>query len=188
MSTLTISSPIAPGGAGRKKLLVWLLASALLVGATIGVIGLRLSARPAGVHLAPQGRLHFVPVPSSPAIESAWGVRFTAVLLEADRGMVDIRYQVVDPAKSGRIHGGKSGVDPKAQLANLPTIILESGRGRLTPSSAMMHFEHFHFQTELVGSTYSLLYGNSGGLLHLGDKITIHLSDGLQLQHVVVGD
>jgi hypothetical protein len=167
---------------------VWLLASVRLVAATAGVIGVRLAARPSAIRTGAGPRLHFVPLPSSPAVEAAWGIRFTAVLLEADRGLVDMRYQVVDPAKSGRIHGGKSGVDPKAQLANLPTIILESGRGRLTPSSAMMHFEHFHFQTELVGSTYSLLYGNSGGLLHLGDTITIHLSDGLQLQHVVVGD
>jgi hypothetical protein len=188
MSTLTIPNRFAPGGAGRKKPLVWLLASALLVAAVLGVMGVRLAARPAGVRTASGQRLHFVPLPASPAIESGWGIRFTAILLEADRGMVDVRYQVVDPAKSGRIHGGKAGVDPKAQLANLPTILLESGHGKLTPSSAMMHFEHFHFQTELLGNTYSLLYGNSGGLLHLGDKVTIQMSDGVHLDHVVVAD
>jgi hypothetical protein len=188
MSTIVLPDRIAPGGAGHKKPLVWLLVSALLVAALVGVIGVRLAARPANVHTTSGARLHFVPLPSNPAIEAGWGIRFTAVLLEADRGMLDVRYQVVDPAKSGRIHGGKSGVDPKAQVANLPTMILESGHGRLTPSSAMMHFEHFHFQTELVGNTYSLLYGNSGGLLHLGDKVTIQLADGLQLPHVVVAD
>jgi hypothetical protein len=52
----------------------------------------------------------------------------------------------------------------------------------------MMHFEHFHFQTEVMGSTYSVLYGNSGGLLHLGDKITIHMADGLELRNVVVAN
>jgi hypothetical protein len=165
MSTLTIPNQIAPGGAGRKKPLVWLLASALLVAAVVGVIGVRLAVRPSGVRTASSQRLHFVPLPSGPAIESAWGIHFTAILLEADRGMVDVRYQVVDPAKSGRIHGGKAGVDPKAQLANLPTVILESGRGRLTPSSAMMHFEHFHFQTELLGNTYSLLLWQLGRAL-----------------------
>jgi hypothetical protein len=93
---------------------------------------------------------------------------------------------VVDAAKSGRIHGGKAGVDPQAQLANLPVLIVESTGKKLSASSAMMHFEHFHFQTELLGNTYSILYGNSGGILHLGEKITIHLADGLELQHVVV--
>ena len=34
------------------------------------------------------------------------------------------------------------------------------------------------FQTELVGTTYSLLYGNSGGLLHVGDRVTIKMADG----------
>jgi hypothetical protein len=189
MSALAVAGPMAPsGGARHKKPLVWLLVSALLGAAVVGVVWARLAARPAGVHTTPAARLHFVPLPSSPAIESAWGIRFTAVLLEADRGMLDVRYQVVDPAKSGRIHGGKAGVDPIAQLANLPSVILESGKGRLTASSAMMHFEHFHFQTELLGNTYSLLYGNSGGLLHLGDHVTIHLADGLQLQHIVVAD
>jgi hypothetical protein len=188
VSTVALPNHIAPGGARRKRPLVWLLASALLVAAVVGVIGVRTATQPSGVRVASQGRLHFVPLPSSPEIETGWGIRFTAVLLEADRGMVDVRYQVVDPAKSGRIHGGKGGVDPVAELATLPVLVLETGRGKLTPSSAMMHFEHFHFQTELVGNTYSLLYGNSGGLLHLGDKITIHMADGLQLAHVVVAD
>jgi hypothetical protein len=49
-----------------------------------------------------------------------------------------------------------------------------------------MHFEHFHFQTETLGSTFSILYGNSGGLLHVGDKVTIRMPDGLELHHVVI--
>ena len=49
-----------------------------------------------------------------------------------------------------------------------------------------MHFEHFHFQTEAVGNTFSIMYGNAGGLFHAGDKITIHMNDGLEIRHVVI--
>jgi hypothetical protein len=189
MSIVAIPDRIVDhGGAGRKKPFVWLLAPVLLVAALAGVIGVRLATQPNGTRASVSTRLPYVPVPTMPAIEAGWGIRFTAVLLEADRGMLDLRYQVVDPAKSGRIHGGKSGANPLTQLANMPSVILESNGQRITPNSALMHFEHFHFQTELLGTTYSLLYGNSGGLLHVADRITIKMADGLELRHVVVAN
>jgi hypothetical protein len=188
MSTTFVQSPVMrPRPARRRTPLLRVLAPVVAVAAAVGLLGVRLATRPGTTitsHVAPG---HFVPVPSNPAIEAAWGLRITYVLLEADRGMVDVRYQVVDPAKSGRIHGSKtSTVDPKAQLASLPALVLESSGQKITGTSAMMHFEHFHFQTELLGTTYSILYGNSGGLLHLGDKITIQMADGLKLEHVVI--
>jgi hypothetical protein len=167
---------------------VRLLAPVVLIAIAVAVIGIRLAGSSSGAPRPAAAKLRFVPIPSNPPIEAAWGIRFTGVLLEADRGMIDVRYQVVDPARSGRIHGGKSGVDPNAQLANLPTLVVETSGKKIAPSSAMMHFEHFHFQTEVTGSTYSVLYGNSGGLLHLGEVITIHMADGLDLPHVVVAN
>jgi hypothetical protein len=177
---------VRPRPSGRKKPLLRVLAPVAVMGIGVGVLGFRLSTQHTASHPATTAAGHFVPLPSSPAIETGWGIRFTGVLIEADRGIIDIRYQVVDAAKSGRIHGGKAGVDPQAQLANLPALVLESSGKKITATSAMMHFEHFHFQTELVGNTYSILYGNSGGLLHIGDKISIHMADGLRLDHVVV--
>ena len=101
--------------------------------------------------------------------------------------MLDVRYTVVNSAKSARIHGGSvSNPDPQKAVANLPTFIREDGGGQIKPSAAMMHFEHFHFQTEAVGSGFSILYGNAGGLLHVGDRVTIRMADGLELQHVYV--
>jgi hypothetical protein len=190
MSAASLADPLVPArGAGRRRALGRLLVPALLLAAIAAVIGVRMSSLSSSPTHRPASSLRLVPIPSNPAVEQAWGIRFTAVLIEADRGMLDLRYQVVDPAKSGRIHGGKGGsIDPKAQLENLPTLVLESTGKKLKPSSAMMHFEHFHFQTELLGSTYSLLYGNAAGLLHVGDKITIELADGLQLRHVVVAN
>ena len=54
--------------------------------------------------------------------------------------------------------------------------------------AAMLHFEHFHFQTELLGNTYSIIYGNSAGAVHVGDNVTIVMADGLQLHHVIASN
>jgi hypothetical protein len=189
MSTAVVTDTVLgprPGPRGRRPL-IQLLVPLVLAAAAAGILGARLAFHHTTKDLAPS--LRFVPPPPSADIESAWGIRFTAVVLEADRGVIDVRYQIVDPSKSGRIHGGggqANPADPLAALKNLPVLIRESGGKKIVPSSAMMHFEHFHFQTELVGNTYSILYGNSGGLLHVGDKITIRMADGLKLVHVVV--
>ncbi len=175
---------LKPTRRGRTVLSIVLLA--VIAG---GVLAMRLSTRSAGSTAVPPAVHRFAIVPLNPAIERAWGIRFTAVILGADRGLLDIRYTVVDPAKSARIHGGAvENPDPQVALRSLPTFIREDGGGTLTPNSAMMHFEHFHFQTETLGSGFSILYGNSGGLLHVGDKITIRMADGLELKHVVVSD
>lgn len=190
MTTVSIDRPfVAPRGTRPEKPLLRWLAPVLLVVAAVGVAGIRMAtqATPA-VRRATAPAPRFVPLPTNPALEAAWGIRFTAVLIEADRGMIDLRYIVLDPAKSGRIHGKSTGaaLDPSAQAANLPTFILESDGRKITPDAALMHFEHFHFQTEAVGNTFSIIYGNAGGLLHAGDRITIHMIDGLELPHVVV--
>jgi hypothetical protein len=101
-------------------------------------------------------------------------------------GLLDVRYQVTDVAKSARIHGGSAGSDPEAALKSLPTFIREADGRKILPASAMMHFEHQHYQTEKLGTAFSMIYGNAGGLLHTGDKVTIRMADGLELQHVVV--
>jgi len=173
----------SPARGRRRRVLIAVM---LVVGA-VGVFALRLANRSPAATAVAAPTAHYVPIPADPAIEAAWGIRFTALIIAADGGVLDVRYQVVDPAKSGRIHGGSTNnPDPQAAVKNLPSFIRESDGQRILPGSAMMHFEHFHFQTEALGNTYSILYGNSGGLLHVGDKVTIVMTDGLRLAHVTV--
>jgi hypothetical protein len=156
----------------------------------VGVFGLRLLSEPhAGTAVTSSAPARFVPLPPSGAIASAWGIRFTGFFLEADRGLIDLRYQVVNPAVSARIHGGSAtNPDPNAALKALPVFIDEANGKVILPDSAMLHFEHFHFQTELLGNTYSVIYGNTHGLLHVGDKVTIKMEDGTELKHVTVSN
>jgi hypothetical protein len=116
-------------------------------------------------------------VPENPRLETDWGVKFTRIVMLADNGLLEVRYQVVNPAKSARLHTG-------GDIQNLPTLIDETRGTRVQPHSLMLHFHHA--QTATAGATYSILYGNSGGALHVGDKVTIRMTDGLTLRHVVV--
>jgi hypothetical protein len=117
-------------------------------------------------------------IPTSPQIEQTWGIRVVDVITLADGGLIELRYQVVDPSRGSRIHVGGS------ETASLP-VLRDETRGKvLTAKSAMFHFHHG--QTAVNGRTYSILYGNSGGVIHVGDLITIRMSDGLQLRHVRV--
>jgi len=187
MSTVAIprsTRPTDPGRLHRRRLIVGALVVVLASG---GILALRLTTRSSGATAVSAPSPRFVPIPADPAIEQGWGIRFVALILGADRGVLDVRYQVTNTAKSPRIHGGTaSNPDPNLAVKSLPTFIRESDGNKILPTSAMMHFEHYHFQTETLGSTYSILYGNSGGLLHVGDKVTIVMADGLKLQHVVV--
>jgi hypothetical protein len=165
----------------RRRRLVAAVAVLLALGT---VIGIRYATRPTST-VADTGKPQYVPVPDNPA----WGIKIKQLILGADRGILDMRYQVVDVSKSSRIHGGATAnPDPAVATKALPTFIRESDGLKILPSSAMMHFEHFHFQSEKLGSTYSILYGNSGGLLHVGDKVTIRMADGLEIKHVVIAN
>jgi hypothetical protein len=149
--------------------------------AAAGVIGVRVvtdqSSR--GVPTTTPARVasRAVPIPHSPKIEAAWGIKFTHIVMLADNGLLEVRYQVVDSSKSGRLHSG-------GEIQNLPTLIDETRGTRVLPHSLMLHFHHL--QTATVGATYSILYGNSGGALHIGDKVTLRMVDGLTLSHVIV--
>jgi hypothetical protein len=71
-----------------------------------------------------------------------------------------------------------------ANPAALPTIIVEASGAKVPPNSVMFHFHHG--PTEVDGRTYSIVYGNAGGAVHNGSMITIKMTDGLVLRHLVV--
>jgi hypothetical protein len=118
-------------------------------------------------------------MPASPAIESAWGIRFTSVILLADGGGVELRYQVIDLNKAAKIHLG----DPKSN--ELPTIVVDGTSSRVTPSSVLMHFHH---GDAADGRSYSIVYGNAGGVVRTGEYVSILMKDGSVLHHAQVSD
>jgi hypothetical protein len=153
-----------------------------------GVIAIR-HATGDGTH--PSSAAH-LPLPTNPAIEATWGVRFTNAVILADGGVVELRYLVVDSARAARIHTAVNNIDDNGTVtpaapgnpASLPTIIVENTGLKVAPNSVMFHFHHG--PTEVDGRTYSIVYGNAGGAVHNGSMITIRMTDGLVLRHFVV--
>jgi hypothetical protein len=158
---------------GWARFIVAVVGLALVVGT---VLGIRSATRSPARVTAPLVSRAGPVVAANPQIESEWGIRFTGVLVLADGGVVEVRYQIVDPAKAGRIHAGG------ADTSNLPVLIDERTGEKVKPNSAMFHFHHG--QTNADGRTYSILYGNAGGAIHLGDQITLLLDDGLKIAHI----
>lgn len=120
------------------------------------------------------------PVPTSPQIEQEWGIRITLVQLLADGGLIEVRYLVMDSARSSRLHG-----DPTS-LQNIPWIKVEGTALSIKSKSVMFHFQHGVGQG-VDGRTYSIVYGNSNNFVHPHDKVSIVMPDGLELHHVPVG-
>jgi hypothetical protein len=162
------------GGRSLLRLLLWAGLFTLVLGAVLGV-RTAVARHPAAVTPAGAG---LTAVPTSPAIEQRWGVRFTHVTILADGGVVELRYLALDPATAGRLHSGS--------LANLPVLVAEDS-GKVVRSSSQMFRAHTaHAGDDVQGRSYSVVYGNAGAALHAGGRVSVVLADGLHLDHVPV--
>lgn len=161
----------------RRALALYLAA---VVALTATILGMRLASHHASGLPTPVSVAHpAAPVPAAPQVEAVWGLRFTDVIVLADNGGVELRYQVIDAAKAAKIHLGD------ATSNQLPSLEVEGTSARITPSSVLMHFHH---GDAVSGQSYSIVYGNAGGVVHSGGFVTIVMKDGLTIKHVQVSD
>jgi hypothetical protein len=117
-------------------------------------------------------------MPASLEIENRFGVRFTQVGLTADGGMVDLRYQVLDPDKAMALMSmsmAEADTNPSA-----PRMIIEQD-GTEIANSEVMSMK----QLPEANSVQFILYANPRGLLKPGMQVTIVVGD-LRLAHVPV--
>jgi len=144
----------------RRNLL--LLAGLMLLAALlVWLLVLRVSAStPAGP--SEQARLRF---------EEETGVRLARIALTAGGGMLDLRYQVLDPDKAVVIHDDEYP----------PTLIDEaSGQAASWPWHAHSSSQELH-----TAVTYYELLMNPGGLLKRGSAVTVLIGES-RLEHVPV--
>jgi hypothetical protein len=109
-------------------------------------------------------------MPTSDAIEQTYGVRFTAVVLTASDGVLQVRYQVLDQSKAAAVH--EQGTFP---------YITASGATLDTPAMA----GHGHGAQTPAGRSGSVLLTNTGDAVHPGDVVTVHMGE-LELARVQV--
>jgi hypothetical protein len=111
-------------------------------------------------------------MPISAEIEATYGVRFTGVDVTAGGGMIQIRYQVLDSAKTEAIHS--------TDLA--PIVVDSHGVEYKDPGMA----GHSHIgKAQAAGTTDYILLANANGGITTRSVVTIRVGD-LELAKVPV--
>ncbi|HVQ87165.1 MAG TPA: hypothetical protein VMT88_03190 [Actinomycetes bacterium] len=109
---------------------------------------------------------------SADGLAARYGIDITLIGVTANGGMIDFRYQVVDPDKANSvIH----------DLDLFPKIVAEDTGATL----AMRTLPHNHSTTLKLGGNYFFLIPNARNALHAGSKVTLVIGD-VRLEHVVV--
>ncbi|NNJ11509.1 hypothetical protein EKD04_014320 [Chloroflexales bacterium ZM16-3] len=103
------------------------------------------------------------PMPVSAEIEAKYGVRISQVALIADRGLVDLRYTVIDPDKAALMTDS---------IESLPKIV--AGNGTVLDQRGAAHR---HGQNLEAGTTYFLLYSNTKNALVPGDTVIVRVGE-----------
>jgi hypothetical protein len=98
-----------------------------------------------------------------------YGIDVNLIGVTAAGGLIEFRYQVVDPDKADRmIHDEKL----------LPIVVVED-------SGATMVISRPHHASEIkLGATYFFLFANSHNAIHAGSKLTLVMGDS-RIEHIV---
>ena len=99
------------------------------------------------------------------------GVRVVHVAMSGDGGLVDLRFQVIDPDTANVVH------EP-----SYPPEVVDEDSGVVVSELLM---GHRHSGRMLAGQTYYLIFSNPGNLVQRGDHVTVVLGNA-RLPHVPV--
>jgi hypothetical protein len=109
------------------------------------------------------------PVVSAAGLARRNGIRIRQVAVTGAGGLIDLRYQVLDPDKAASVHTA------------LPELVDE--RTGVVVDQLLMG--HSHKGVMHAGQTYYLLFENPGDLVQRGTEVTVALG-GLRVPHVRV--
>jgi hypothetical protein len=109
-------------------------------------------------------------MPTSPAIEHTYGVRFTNVVLTAADGIIELRFQVLDASKAAALHD--AGTQPYVTV---------HGAHLATPAMG----GHGHASDTAAGRAGYILLSNTAHAGRAGDEVTVHVG-ALRLDHVTL--
>jgi hypothetical protein len=105
------------------------------------------------------------------AFEAATGLRLSHVAVIGGGGLIDVRYQVIDPDKALIVFDREQ----------RPTIVDEAtGTAASTP-----WMDHSHAASLRAGQSYYLVLSNPGGVIKPGRAVSVVIGD-LRLEHVTV--
>ncbi|MEZ0448688.1 hypothetical protein [Cellulomonas sp. ICMP 17802] len=152
-----------------------LLAGVLLAAAAVAVV-VWLSQRSSAQESAPAAEPVAAVSWGRPAVTAdelvqRSGVVITGVALTGGGGLVDLRYQVVDPDTANALH------DPET-----PPAVVDEETGLVVHDLFMNHSHSGAFK---AGVTYYLVFENPNNWIHEGSVVSVLLGDA-QVEHVVV--
>jgi hypothetical protein len=159
-----------PSNQLRPALVKWLPAITMM--ATLLVLSLLTFALASAPPPAPIESMSKVSQAQIADLENTWGIRLTNVAVTANGGVIDLRYQVVDPDKAIGI------LDEE----DFP-ILIDEASGQIL-SKGIGHGGHNNNSFK-AGRTYFMLYQNYGHLLDPGSRITVKVGP-VVVEHVIV--
>ena len=110
-------------------------------------------------------------VPQNAAMENALGIRFSRVAVVGDGGLITVSYVVIDSQKA---------LEFQTDLGHPPVLTSEARTGGTKRVSLMRQGHSLR-----DGQTYYLVYENTRGVIHPGEKVSI-TKGSLRLTHVPV--
>jgi hypothetical protein len=99
------------------------------------------------------------------------GVRVVRVAVTGGGGLLDLRFQVVDPDLAVAVHD-----------ADTPPALVDERTGGAITALLMGHAHHGRLK---AGVTYYLVFENPGNLVRRGDRVSVVLGDA-RVAHVLV--
>jgi hypothetical protein len=152
----------------RPRLLGALAGGALALAALLIVSGY--SSGSGSQPAAPRPR-PLPPVVSPSELAERSGVRVVRVAASGGGGLLEVRYQVVDPDVAAALHDQKT-----------PPAVVDERRGLVIGQLLM---GHMHSGQTKAGLSYYLIFMNPGDEVRAGDRVSVVLGNA-RLQHVRV--
>jgi hypothetical protein len=154
---------------GRVRIAGFLVG--VLIAAGIGALALWLPQRSNGEPSVGPRPNWQRPSVSAPGLAERSGVRLVRVAVTGGGGLLDLRYQVVDPNKAVAIHESQT-----------PPAIIDERTGLVLDRLLMGHAHQGELKPAV---SYYLVFENTGNWVRRGSKVTVLLGDA-QVEHVVV--
>ena len=154
---------------GRVRIAGFL--AGVLIAAGIGVLALWLPQRSSGQTSAEPPPQWQRPAVSASGLAERSGVRLIRVAVTGGGGLLDLRYQVLDPSRAVAVHEDKT-----------PPAIIDERTGLVLNRLLMGHAHHGQIKPAV---SYYLVFENTGNWVRRGSKVTVLLGDA-QVEHVVV--
>jgi hypothetical protein len=143
----------------------------VVIAAGIGLLALWLPERSSGASSASPPPEWRRPAVSASGLAERSGVRLIRVAVTGGGGLLDLRYQVVDPNKAVAVHEART-----------PPAIIDEHTGLVLNRLLMGHAHHGQLKPAV---SYYLIFENTGNWVRRGSEVTVLLGDA-QVEHVVV--